>query len=115
MAMANLPDLCFLRSVFVNTLTALSPLLTKHLVSKLAGCRNTLRVILIKYVHDFICDCECFILEYRVTRKSVNDLAERGKVPEKVPCRHIWHDEINRGELEVPVGLQDGVSVSTDP
>ena len=108
MAMANPPDLCFLRSVLVDTLAALLPLLAEYLVSKLARCRNTLGVILIKYVHDCICDCECFVLESRVTRKGVNDLAKRGKVPKKVPCRHIWYDEIGRGELEVPVGLQAG-------
>ena len=91
MTMADPPDRGLLWSVFVYTCAALLPLLAEHFVGKLARGRNTLRVILIKYVHNFVCDGECFILERRVTRNS-DELAKRGEVPKKVPSGHIGHD-----------------------
>ena len=94
MAMADPPDLRILRSVIVYARTALLPLVAEDLVSKLASSRDTLGIILIKYVHNRVCDGESFILEGRVSRESGDELAKCGKVPKKMPSGHMRHDEI---------------------
>jgi hypothetical protein len=106
MTMADAPDLGLLWSVLVYACAALLPLLAKHLVSKLAGGWDALWILLVKRVHNRVCDGERFVLESRVTRESLDDLAKRGEVPKQAPSGHIRDDKIGRSQLEESVRLQ---------
>src|SRR5229473_6244448 len=106
MAMANPPDLCFLWSVPIYTYAALFPPLPEHLIGKLTRSRDALGNILVKRVHNRVCDGEGLILEGRVGRESRDKLAKRGEVPKKAPSCHIGHNKVGRSELEVLVGLR---------
>ena len=106
--MADPPDLRFLWPILVYAYTALRPLLTEHIVSKLARGGDALWILLVKRIHHRVCDGERLILEGRVVRESRDELAEGGKVPKKAPSFHIGYDQIGRSELEVPVRLQIG-------
>lgn len=108
MTMPDPPDLRFLWSALIYAYATLLPLLAEHLISKPARCRDALRILLVKRVHNRVCDSKCLILEGRVARETRDEFLKRGEVPKQAPSCHIGYDKVGRSNLEVPVGLQTG-------
>src|SRR5258708_25045578 len=80
MAMANPPDLCFLWSDLIYTYAALFPPLPKHLIGKLTRSRDALGNILVKRVHNRVCDGEGLILR---SEEHTSEL----QLPDHLVCR----------------------------
>lgn len=111
MAIPDAPYLRFLRTFVVDLLALSLPTSPKHFCGQFPCASNTCEIVLVKYVHNLVRSDQCLVLQRRVTRQRIGNLAQGREVQKEAPCFLIGYDKVCRCKAEVTVHLCKGMSV----